>query len=240
MRKALWITLVTLFVAIGAPYAHADPFVTLNSFSQMPTNNTTLLLNYGDPIFGNNGLVSNLAQQGITISYFDGTPLNSFAYQNNAYGTSPIAPAGTAIAFTPVLFTFANPVYAVGGTFFASQNDPNLPDAVFEVDAFGKNGKLLGPADSSSFTERNGPAAIYVNVGDGEAIASFAGIWSNLPISQAVFMLADPMGGQQRADWSAFSYSSTPLHRVPEPSTLLLLGTGLLSLVDAIRRKRFV
>lgn len=135
------------------------------------------------------------------------------------------------ICLTP----FANPVYAMGGTFFNGLTDPNLPDAVFEVAACGKQGnkeKLIDTAYSSSFSERNGPRAFYVLVGGGEYIASFAGVQSNRPINEVMFMLADAMNGPQRSDWSAFSYSRT--RSVPEPASLFLFGSGFLGLLGSV------
>lgn len=70
--------------------------ITLNAFSQMPASNTTLLLSSADPIFGNDGLVSNLAQQGVTIRNLDGTPLSGMSeYVKPPFAapTSPIAPS---------------------------------------------------------------------------------------------------------------------------------------------------
>ena len=218
-------TCLLLFAAAILSGTAACQTVPLNSFAQMPSNSTLLLINNGGlwPPFGPDGLSSALASYGTSMNALEdcSSPVGFSAFNWSIFSdpTSLDFPSGDTIIFSPMCLKFAQPVYAIGATFIATPAgvDPNLPDVVFRVQGTDANGNILGSGYSSSFTQSNGPRGIHVLVGNPgyEFMTSFAGIWSATPIAQAVINVASgascPAGC--RGDWSAFAFSNTPLYQ---------------------------
>lgn len=115
-----------------------------------------------------------------------------------------------------VTLTFANPITSLSANFISS---PDTPGEVFSIEA-----GILGSGIS-------GAAPTQILGDEGEVFpVSFS--------SLTAFSVASMTGADGLYSYNIDDISFTPSTAVPEPSTMILLGSGLVTILFA-RRSRF-
>ena len=183
-----------LIVAFAAPLASQQQLPSVDAWSKMPPDSVITLFGPAGPanccFFDD--WHSFLADNEITYNRWDGyayTDHSGFGLQNLWSGSNPsstTAPYGIKLMVGACQFIFAEPVYAVGGTFFSTQ-DANAAIGVSTVYAYDQSGNLIGSTKSSSLTEINGPYESRSDVVGRPLVSSWAGIWSDTPIKTVEF-----------------------------------------------------
>jgi hypothetical protein len=217
MRKSLWI-IALLFAALGAPNASADT-VNFDSINVSPGSTVDIsTTNY-------------LAQYGITLANVTAnTKVNVF----NANGTLIVAPSSP-----NVIVQQGN----VNGESYTLQFSTPLSSFSFDVAGNSKSGGSGTLVAAWSATAYNSSNMVVSSAGDPSLLSTYS------PFAPKTYTLAGPgisyvtfsdncagvCGTQLLID----NLSSPELTQTPEPSTYLLLGTGLLGLLAlAARSKR--
>jgi hypothetical protein len=236
MRKSLWIILTVLFVATAAPKAHADTFdisgtVTITLTTITWTSNSSPFPPDKTQIgSGPTGIYSALGGTTATI-------------ENLSSSTEPV---GTPFTAQPFLSFDANPVLSpllinfIFAGVFSPAGCTTTPPAAGQM----CTPSFLGVASPFNFLNNPPDSSISSSASWSVQGVSANGLetWSGLFTSQfpesfqaVLAALAAPGGSGSVTDaYSAvIDVSGTQTAPMPEPSSLLLFGCGLLALVCA-------
>lgn len=238
------------FVAAAVVYSTFGPAssiaIPITTYSEMPTDSVAFLSI--DPVL----FLDTLRADDVAVDFAVYRQDGQWGGDSTGWlGGSPlalddlIAPSGLGGIRTAVRFTFAEPVYAVGGTVFASPFafgdfsagglSRNLGNTLVTVSAFGLDGTLLEAVAGSNYGTTNGPTRLIAGGTRDELMASFAGTWRAEPIRQVTFVGVNPGEGSLFANLASFSFSRAPLVTVAEPGTLSLFLLGLMALIMSRR-----
>ena len=258
MKKVI-LSIVSIFlftiIPVGAVWA-----VTIKSYSDMPMDIMTLypdFKSWDDPTHFSNVLQdynintqiwSNPDSKWISSSGF-ASGLSNF-YSSNL--SSSVAPYNSTMYQIGTMFVFENPVFSLGGTFFATNNPPidvipgsfdnNVQNNSYEVVAYDINGNVIEKISSSSYDNIVGPVEFHNTTTKSiEFMTSYAGIWSDIPIYSATFLGIRPIDGAILASYGSFSFSRSRYQApIPEPATMLLFGVGLLGIAGISRKRKAI
>jgi hypothetical protein len=155
-----------------------------------------------------------------------GTPSN----ENGSVGPVPFTPSTTSISFT------GTPVAAGNGSFLSV-------NAVSFVPTFTFSYGTIAPETLFSFTD-GGTVTFSVNSVVFAPVSSsieFIGVRGGGAVDPtAAYFVLTPNGPPYGGDYSSKLTLTPPLGLAPEPSGLILLGTGLVSAAGLVLRKRAV
>jgi hypothetical protein len=228
--------LLTIAVLCLASFASADTFVTYATrVAQNPSDffDWSTIAPPGTQVTTPQSVTSFNGTNAVLVGNIDGSPFlteqEGFTWTGNFdYGESLIW-TGNAAQFGvggigPMAMVFAVPVGSVGfeimadfyGTFTAS------------LTAFDVNGNAL-----FTYTNTNG---VSNGLEDGSALFMGLGDLSGSKISSVEFTITSSVGTFANDDF-AIDDASIGSTAVPEPSSLMLLGSGLLGLATVARRK---
>ena len=166
------------------------------------------------------------------VTFFDyyNNPLSEFGVgvilESSNYGglsgywhrniESSLAPFKDKVFTWNVRFTFAEPVYAFGGTFFATEAVPNpffdfIKNETNTVTAYDIEGVPVEIVRSSSYSNVVGPVEYHTTLDtlccgmdNQEFMASYAGFWTDIPIYAVAFSSAEGSA------WASVAFSRTP------------------------------
>lgn len=149
----------------------------------------------------------------------------NFAPGDNLLYTGAISDTGSG----PITLTFSTPVSGVGTQFQADAPIGEASDYTAEISAY-DGATLLG-----TFTE----ACVVTTMGAADNSACFLGLTDSTgPDITSVVLSLTATSGYGLGDFAINDVSLLEGVSVPEPGTLVLLGTGLLGVVGAKRWKR--
>lgn len=209
MRLSL-LALVSIFAA-GVTALHADSFAPYGSPGNPIQSSTNTIFTGATGTGINAYFYSVSAADTDTISIFDATTGTFLAPTNAFNNQSPSTPGTMVIFSSPTLHNGDTLVFDLFNTSFAG-------------DIFSSNTATSPDGDSHAYvTSFNGTIGAFDNIA-----GTYVGM-EDLPNGQS--------------DWDynddTFVFTNVAATPTPEPSTFILLGTGLLGAADALRR-RFV
>lgn len=153
------------------------------------------------------------------------------ANDNNIYNARAASclPSGCTLGGTIVIDITNGNLVSTDVTF--SGESPDLGSIPFTTSALETTGLMemtsSGPVESGAlYLYFDEPGSTMIGYGGG-------------PLIDDTFILTGPTGSAINADWDLVSGSLTPevSGATPEPSSLLLLGSGLVGFISVIRRK---
>jgi hypothetical protein len=222
--------MVALVLIAAVPVAHADT-ITFNT----PAGATTL----GGPVNASATFVTGAGTVSISLTNLQANPTNvaqllsdlDFTLSNGATTGTLASSSGTQI------FVAANGTFTLGSTGSTGWGLNNNVAGGLQLDALGfvgPAGLIIGPPDGANVYSNangsiagNGPHNPFLNQ-TATFTVDVAGVTADTTITSATFSFGTTPG---------IDVPGGPPSQVPEPSSTILLGTGLAGFAGIVRRK---